>query len=347
MPFTLPDVATKTFLDDSTDDPKQARAELAGLVDKFNAVLAELSNADAQYLSATGGILLGNLILKNADGGGRQIQILNEAGIVRTALLLDSDQTSPQKARLRRFSADGATVLGEITFDDTSLVVQIGGNDRLTINATAVTVGGGVPLNVGAVPAEVYSPSNPPPIEGGWETLRDFTVPSGSTDTISIADPTNGLFESGFDYKVQCRGLKRSSGSASNIDVQLGTGTSTISWVTASYDSGNYGVLGSDPGGQLQANSQARITLAPSGGGVGSGSGAGLYGSFEVINPMSSGDRTRMVGDFWQRDQPRAFTWQAVRRTEAADSACRIVLSAGDFAAVRVILQKRPNGDSP
>jgi len=40
--MTLPSNATKANLDQSTDDPKLARAELADLVDKFNALLTHL-----------------------------------------------------------------------------------------------------------------------------------------------------------------------------------------------------------------------------------------------------------------------------------------------------------------
>jgi len=42
--MALPSNATKVHLDSSTDDPKQARGELASLVDKFNALLAALGN---------------------------------------------------------------------------------------------------------------------------------------------------------------------------------------------------------------------------------------------------------------------------------------------------------------
>lgn len=42
--MALPTSATKVHLDSSTDDPKQARGELASLVDKFNALLLALGN---------------------------------------------------------------------------------------------------------------------------------------------------------------------------------------------------------------------------------------------------------------------------------------------------------------
>jgi hypothetical protein len=42
--MALPSNATKVHLDSSTDDPKQARGELASLIDKFNALLAALGN---------------------------------------------------------------------------------------------------------------------------------------------------------------------------------------------------------------------------------------------------------------------------------------------------------------
>ena len=41
--MTLPASATKVYLDAATDDPKQARPELADLVDKFNALLTHLN----------------------------------------------------------------------------------------------------------------------------------------------------------------------------------------------------------------------------------------------------------------------------------------------------------------
>lgn len=41
--MTLPASATKVYLDVATDDPKQARPELADLVDKFNALLTHLN----------------------------------------------------------------------------------------------------------------------------------------------------------------------------------------------------------------------------------------------------------------------------------------------------------------
>lgn len=42
--MALPADATKNHLDSSTDDPKQARSELADLVDKFNALKAALGD---------------------------------------------------------------------------------------------------------------------------------------------------------------------------------------------------------------------------------------------------------------------------------------------------------------
>jgi len=42
--MALPADATKNHLDSSTDDPKQARGELADLVDKFNALKAALGD---------------------------------------------------------------------------------------------------------------------------------------------------------------------------------------------------------------------------------------------------------------------------------------------------------------
>lgn len=42
--MALPSDATKVYLDSSTDDPKQARGELADLVDKFNSLKGVLGN---------------------------------------------------------------------------------------------------------------------------------------------------------------------------------------------------------------------------------------------------------------------------------------------------------------
>ena len=42
--MALPADATKNHLDSSTDDPKQARGELADLVDKFNALKSALGD---------------------------------------------------------------------------------------------------------------------------------------------------------------------------------------------------------------------------------------------------------------------------------------------------------------
>jgi len=42
--MALPSDATKIHLDASTDDPKQARPELADLVDKYNALKNALGN---------------------------------------------------------------------------------------------------------------------------------------------------------------------------------------------------------------------------------------------------------------------------------------------------------------
>jgi hypothetical protein len=231
-----------------------------------------------------------------------------------------------------------------MVFGEDIIFYQLNGSTVLTMTPSAVTIASGVPLKVGTSGKEVYSPDNPPPVTGGWSTVRDFTVTGGASDTISVADPTNGLFEDGYDYRVICRGLKASSGTGRNVDVQVGTGTSTISWVTGSYDNATYGALGADPGGQVSTNTQARITQT-SGQGVGNGDNAGLYGEFIVYNPRHSGSRTRIKGDFWQRDSPRALTWHAVRRTEAADTSLRIVLSASTFNAVQIILQKRVTGD--
>ena len=59
--MALPSDATKAHLDSSTDDPKQARGELASLVDKFNALKAALGDMveldQGAGLTASGGTL--------------------------------------------------------------------------------------------------------------------------------------------------------------------------------------------------------------------------------------------------------------------------------------------------
>lgn len=61
MAISTPTAATKAHLDSSADDPKQARAELAALVDKFNTLLTEL---EAPAVSTTGnGIKVGSGLL--------------------------------------------------------------------------------------------------------------------------------------------------------------------------------------------------------------------------------------------------------------------------------------------
>lgn len=59
--MALPSDATKAHLDSSTDDPKQARAELASLVDKFNSLKSVLGNGVeldvGQGLLSSGGTL--------------------------------------------------------------------------------------------------------------------------------------------------------------------------------------------------------------------------------------------------------------------------------------------------
>ena len=42
--MALPSDATKVHLDQSTDDPKQARAELVSLIDKFNSLKSVLGD---------------------------------------------------------------------------------------------------------------------------------------------------------------------------------------------------------------------------------------------------------------------------------------------------------------
>jgi len=59
--MALPSDATKVHLDSSTDDPKQARGELADLVDKFNSlkgVLGDMVELDrGQGLTDSSGTL--------------------------------------------------------------------------------------------------------------------------------------------------------------------------------------------------------------------------------------------------------------------------------------------------
>lgn len=56
MGTTLPSDPTKDFLDQATDDPKQARGELASLVDTFNTLLDALGVAARYNLAANGGL---------------------------------------------------------------------------------------------------------------------------------------------------------------------------------------------------------------------------------------------------------------------------------------------------
>lgn len=55
--MALPDPATKTHLDSATDDPKQARGELATLVDKFNALLTALGTAAEKNTGQSGDVI--------------------------------------------------------------------------------------------------------------------------------------------------------------------------------------------------------------------------------------------------------------------------------------------------
>ena len=59
--MVLPSPATKVHLDAATDDPKQARSELATNVDKFNQLLTEVS-------AIGGNDLNGNALIIDADG---------------------------------------------------------------------------------------------------------------------------------------------------------------------------------------------------------------------------------------------------------------------------------------
>lgn len=68
--MSLPADATKTHLDAGTDDPAQARIELAALIDKFNSLLAHLAGSTltsgSSVAAATGGLEVSGTSLRTS-----------------------------------------------------------------------------------------------------------------------------------------------------------------------------------------------------------------------------------------------------------------------------------------
>lgn len=79
--MTLPASATKANLDSSTDDPKLARAELADLVDKFNALLTHLGLSSILSTPLT----VGNGLINNAGALEARASSTTQTGIAELA----------------------------------------------------------------------------------------------------------------------------------------------------------------------------------------------------------------------------------------------------------------------
>lgn len=84
--MTIPSAAAKTHLDSGTDDPKQARGELADLVDKFNTLRSHLTTSGLTSGTSVLGIgtglqsLSGNLRVNVGSGVGQIVQLEDVGG---------------------------------------------------------------------------------------------------------------------------------------------------------------------------------------------------------------------------------------------------------------------------
>jgi hypothetical protein len=224
-------------------------------------------------------------------------------------------------------------------FSDDAIYYQIAGSTVLTLTGSAITVPSGVPLKVGASGEEVYSVDNPPPATGGWEDVRAITATSGSVGTVTICDPTVGKMEAGYDYRIRLlKPLRRSSGGSAHLDFYLGSGSSTVTWDTGSYDGSMAGGVGVFLGGGMDKD-PCRLTGNQQ---VGSGSSHGFLGDVIIRNAMASDQPTEIWMDLFQRDQPAGFSMRAANHSASADTSCRLVLSGSTLDAVSLVPQRQP-----
>lgn len=336
MSISVPADASKANMDASTDDPKQARADLADFVDKFNSLLDTVGGLDSLFLLLSGGGTVdGSVTLKNASGSGRQVRFTKADDTLVARFSLDDDSSSPQRFRYRMFDpSDGTTIWADMVFDENLMYWQLNAEDRFKITDTDVQVLN-VPLKIQGYTA--YHEGNLPATGAGWEKIDTVTTTAGSDTEIVFSNK----FATGYDYRILLPSLKRYSGSSSNIEVQLGTGTSTISWSTGNYNTALYGSDGNSGAFSTnKTNDHARLTEQSQ---VGSGDNSGIEGELIIRDPANSAVMTRMHGDFWQRDNSSGFTFHSINRTAQADSSIKLVIGANYFNGLSVTLWRRPN----
>jgi len=138
--MALPANATKTSMDQTTDDPKLARVELADLVDKFNALLVHLNLS----VSTSGPIAVPIPVAQGGTGASSASSARSNLGLGSLATLntvgtaqIDANSVTP--ALLSRTGTAGQVLTSNGTGSDPSYqTISSVGNDIALLNAGVI-----------------------------------------------------------------------------------------------------------------------------------------------------------------------------------------------------------------
>lgn len=275
--MTLPAAATKVHLDAATDDPKQARAELADLVDKFNDTLTHLNLSavtSTPYAVGDGlGVSGSNIVvtpnttngsLVDVSASGVRVGNGSNAGFLRTLWGYNSstsnNATSEIEASINTSNAavrlfvsggsgtptaglfSGSAVTSFLYYNNAHIwVSQSGASEYMRVNSTGLGIGQSSPSAPLCVGADTSS-TGAPTYKGA---IRVGTHPNQSLATNGGIEFVSATINSGYGWRIS--GVDLGSG---NVPFVWESRQNSATWtervrITAA---GNVGIGTSSPG---------------------------------------------------------------------------------------------------
>lgn len=250
----LPADATKVYLDSASDDPKQARSELADLVDKFNALKAALGTVVEKNTGTSGDAVP----LLNADATFSEILTLSKqlrlSGILSPSqITADQNNYAPTNISnnmILRLTTDASRTITGITTGANGrllFILNIGSNDLVLAHQSSSSDAGNriitndatdLTIQSGHAVALIYDATSSrwrviASSSGGASKVAIFRHEETSGTGGGTADP--GSWETRTLNATQVNEISGVALSSAN-EVTLPAGTYRFSWAACAYN---------------------------------------------------------------------------------------------------------------